>query len=313
MPKALRSQLVEFIEGLSRDELEQTLDTAGTEEDRELVDAVLKLQSRLRSQRETVETAQTIAEEHTRRIQSLANNLAAAITDRNRAEAAHREATEFAYIASHDLKQPLCTILSFSELLHQEASGKLGKEEQEWLGFILEGSQRAAGLVDDLLTYARVGHTTTETRPLNSDEAVASALDNLHQAIEQSEAKVEVTALPRVEADPTQLVQLFQNLISNALKFRGNRPARVQVTAEEFDDKVQFTVADQGIGIPQDQMEKAFGLFTRLHVEPMTPGSGMGLAICQRIVDRHGGRIWIESTEGAGTRVHFTLTLHRPE
>lgn len=303
----LRDPLVQFIDGLCRDQHDQELSAPGHDE--ELVTALSQLQARLRTRAEAEAMTRRVADAHASRLHALADRLALANAALEEAEVGRREATEFAYVASHDLKQPLCAIQSFSELLQEEYADQLDEQAAQWLGFIVDGSRRAAHLVQDLLEFARLGHHASEFRTVDMRVVAEAAQNNLRSSIDETGAEIVCDELPAVRGDATQLTQLLQNLVSNALKFAGGKPPRVRIDATNSFEGACFTVSDRGIGIPSDQRERVFGLFTRLHDREQYPGSGLGLAICQRIVDRHGGKIWVESEPGSGTRVSFTLPL----
>lgn len=218
------------------------------------------------------------------------------------------ELEQFAYIASHDLQEPLRMVASYCQLLQRRYTGKLDESADEFIAFAVEGATRMQHMINDLLTFSRAGRKREPFEPVACGEVVATALRNLQIAIEESGATVEVGPLPTVLGDRSQLVQLFQNLIGNAIKFRGEARVQVQVDAEATDDGWRFTVTDTGIGIEPAYLEKIFLIFQRLHGRTKYPGTGIGLAICKRVVERHGGRIWVESEPGRGSRFIFTLS-----
>jgi signal transduction histidine kinase len=225
----------------------------------------------------------------------------------------NRELEQFAYIASHDLQEPLRMVASYCQLLQRRYRGKLDADADDFIGYAVEGANRMQRLINDLLTYSRVGRRGGEHAAFPAALAVETALANLRSPIEESGARIDVGELPIVLADRTQLAQLFQNLIGNAIKFRRDEPIVVAITAAPADggggDMVQFTVADNGIGIAPEYLERVFLIFQRLHDRETYPGTGIGLAIAKKVVENHGGRIWIESTPGAGSRFYFTLPL----
>jgi PAS domain S-box-containing protein len=240
------------------------------------------------------------------------------VTERVRAEAELKRAAEelarsneeleqFAYVASHDLQEPLRMIASYTQLLQRRYRGKLGEDADEFIGFAVDGATRMQGLINDLLEYSRVGTRAKPFERVPLDEVVDRAVLNLGAAIEEQGAAVTYGPLPTIEGDPTQLTQLFQNLIGNAVKFRGEEPPRVHVAARREDGEWVLSVRDNGIGIDPEYAERIFVIFQRLHGKTEYPGSGIGLAICKKIVHRHGGRIWVESREGAGATFCFTL------
>jgi PAS domain S-box-containing protein len=240
------------------------------------------------------------------------------ITERKRAEEelratvaelarSNKELERFAYVASHDLQEPLRMVSSFVGLLKDRYGSVLDEHADEYIGFAVEGAARMKQLLDDLLLYSRVGRGQTK-RPIGTADCLATALANLRLAIAESDAVITHGDLPTVQADPTQLAQLLQNLIGNAIKFRrgGVRP-EVHVEAEQDDDQWTFRVRDNGIGIAQEQYGRIFEIFQRLHTREKYPGTGIGLAICKKIVERHGGRTWLESKVGEGTTFFFTI------
>lgn len=227
-------------------------------------------------------------------------------------ERSNRELEQFAYVASHDLQEPLRKIVGFSELLEQRYAAELEQLEGDagdYLRYVTEGARRMARLIEDLLRYSRVGRRRPALRPLDLDEVVATATDRLEVAITEADADVRVDGpLPAVMGDPDQLLDLLANLIGNACKYRGDEPLVVRISAAPEDDqRVAVTVTDTGIGIDPVHAERIFEIFQRLHPQSRYEGSGIGLAICRRIVEHHGGRIWVESRPGDGARFTFTL------
>jgi signal transduction histidine kinase len=215
---------------------------------------------------------------------------------------------QFAYVASHDLQEPLRMVTSYMQLLRQRYKGQLDNNAEEFIGFALDGAERMQRLIVDLLTYSRVGTKAKPLAPTDLNEVVARALRNLTIAIEESAAKISYPHLPVVAADGTQLTQLFQNLIGNAIKFRGDGPLEIQIAAQQERGGWHLRVSDNGIGIAKKDFERIFIIFQRLHTREKYPGTGIGLSICKKIVERHGGRIWVESEEGRGTTFHFILS-----
>ena len=220
----------------------------------------------------------------------------------------NEELQQFAYVASHDLQEPLRMVASYVELLARRYQGRLDADADEFIGYAVDGATRMQALINGLLAYARVGTRGTPFEPADCGAVVDRAIVNLEITIRESGAAVTRDALPTVMADATQLTQVFQNLIGNAIKFRGEKRPEVHVTAERRDGEWRFAVRDAGIGIEPEFGERIFGVFVRLHARSEYPGTGIGLAICKRIVERHGGRIWAESTPGAGSTFYFTLS-----
>jgi PAS domain S-box-containing protein len=241
------------------------------------------------------------------------------ITDRKRAEElvklsadklarSNAELERFAYVAAHDLQEPLRMVARFTQLLSERYSGKLDETADGYIQFAADGATRMQELIRDLLEYARVNSKKLELRPVECAAVVRSTVQNLKAAIEESGAVVEWDdPLPVLMADPAQLGQLFQNLIGNAVKFRGQAPPRVHIAAEDHGADWLFSVRDNGIGIDPGQAGRVFQIFQRLHTREEYPGTGIGLAVCKKVVERHGGRIWVESQPGAGSNFCFTL------
>ncbi|MFP2960685.1 PAS domain-containing protein [Myxococcus sp. 1LA] len=219
----------------------------------------------------------------------------------------NEELQQFAYVASHDLQEPLRMVASYTQLLGRRYKGKLDADADEFIHYAVDGVNRMQRLIQDLLTYSRVGTRGRDMRACDAGRALDRAAANLRVAIQETHASVEHGPLPAVLADETQLTQLFQNLVGNALKFHGASPPRVRVSAEPLEEEVRFTVRDWGIGIAPEYFERIFVIFQRLHGKEEYPGTGIGLAICKKIVERHGGRIGVESQPGEGTAFWFTL------
>ncbi len=219
------------------------------------------------------------------------------------------ELEQFAYVASHDLQEPLRMVSSYMQLLSRRYQGKLDADADEFIAFAVDGAKRMQQLINDMLAFSRVTTKGHEFKPVEADAALKVALVNLKVAIEESHAKVTSDPLPVVKADSGQLTQLFQNLIGNAIKFRGKEPPRVQVSAKRRAKEWEFTVQDNGIGIEPQHMERIFVIFQRLHTAAEFPGTGIGLAICKKIAERHGGRLWVTSEPGAGSAFHFTIPV----
>jgi PAS domain S-box-containing protein len=240
------------------------------------------------------------------------------ISERKCAEAALREAHEelkrsnaeleqFAYVASHDLQEPLRMVSSYTQLVMRRYGERLDGDAREFMAYVVDGAARMKQLIEDLLAYSRVGTKGKEFKPVPVENALKRAITNLHAAIGESGAEITHDALPTVDADEVQLAQLFQNLMGNAFKFRGPGKPHVHVSCIEKADEFEFHVKDNGIGIEAQYFERIFMLFQRLHTKGDYPGTGIGLAICKKVVERHGGRIWVESEPGQGSSFNFTL------
>ncbi|HEX9094343.1 MAG TPA: PAS domain S-box protein [Coriobacteriia bacterium] len=223
-------------------------------------------------------------------------------------ERSNKDLEQFAYVASHDLQEPLRMVASYTELLRERYQGRLDADADDFIGFAVDGAVRMQGLLEDLLEYARVGTRGREPEPVSSQAALDEALVNLGGRIQDTKAEIVISDLPVVMADETQLMRVFQNLIGNAIKFhRPNVAPRIDITAERSGDLWQFSAADNGIGIASGDLERVFEIFRRMHPRGRYPGTGIGLAVCRRIVERLGGSIWVESSGGAGTVFRFTL------
>jgi PAS domain S-box-containing protein len=227
-------------------------------------------------------------------------------------ERSNEELERFAYAASHDLQEPLRMVTSFTGLLAKQYEGQLDDKAQQYIHFATDGAMRMRRLIQDLLAYSRVGSRGGELTLIDSEAVLGEALRNLAAALRDSGATITHGPLPTVWADTTQLGQVLQNLIGNALKFRGAATPAIHVSAVRDDEVWRFSVRDNGIGIEPRHVDRIFIMFQRLHTRAEFPGTGIGLALCRRIVERHGGRIWVESTPGEGATFHFTLPTAAP-
>jgi len=219
----------------------------------------------------------------------------------------NRDLEQFAYVASHDLQEPLRMVAAYTQLLAERYQGKLDEQADKYIHYAVDGALRMQTLVSDLLAFSRVGRQGGGVQSTDCNLVVQSAMANLGTAIEESGTRVLVGHLPTVPADCPELVQLFQNLIGNAIKFRSSSPPEIHITADRVGANWRFSVADNGIGIAAEHRENIFVIFKRLHTHAEYPGSGIGLAICKKIVEQHGGRIWVESEPGHGSTFKFIL------
>ncbi|MCX9009575.1 MAG: ATP-binding protein [Candidatus Methanoperedens sp.] len=228
-------------------------------------------------------------------------------------ERSNKELEQFAYIASHDLQEPLRMVSGFTQIIERRYRGRLDKSADEFITYIIDGTTRMQRMIEDLLAYSRVGTRGKPFEPTYLEEVLGQAVANLKVAIEQSNAVVTHDPLPTVIADPTQMVQLFQNLISNAIKFKREEQPHVHISAKMQGNEWIFPVRDNGIGISPEFLGRLFQLFQREHTTREYPGTGIGLAVCKRIVERHGGRIWVESVQGKGSTFYFTIPVRTPQ
>jgi PAS domain S-box-containing protein len=248
-----------------------------------------------------------------------ASKVARDITDRERQQNALQEANaaltqanadlqQFAYSASHDLQEPLRMVSTYGEMLQKKFGGKLGVKGDEYIGYTIQGALRMEQLLADLRAYTQASITGQErTEYIEAGEVLEKTLVNLRAASEQSGASISSTELPRIQMHEFQLQQLFQNLIGNAIRYCGSAPPRIRIAAVQRETEWMFSVQDSGIGIDPQYKEQIFGIFKRLHHYSEYPGTGMGLAICERIVKRAGGSIWVESEPGRGSTFFFTI------
>ncbi len=219
------------------------------------------------------------------------------------------ELEQFAYVASHDLQEPLRKVASFCQLLEKRYKGQLDERGDQYIEFAVDGAKRMQQLINDLLAFSRVGRVTSELEVVELDDVLRHALTSLSAAIEESDAEIAVPeALPRVRGEASLLAGVFQNLVGNALKFRSReRRPEIAVSIARVGDDWQFTVTDNGIGIEPDYAERIFMIFQRLHPKDVYAGTGIGLAMCRKIIEYHGGRIWLDTDAGDGTTFRFTL------
>ena len=263
-----------------------------------------ELDQRVRERTANLSTAVTALEEEVAARQRVEERLRSAAAELARS---NDQLQEFASIVSHDLQEPLRMVTSYVDLLARRYKSKLDTDADDFIAFAVDGTARMRRLIDDLLGYSRVGTRGKGFVLTNCEHVLASVLADLQESIATSGDVVTHDPLPTVMADDVQLGQVLQNLIANAIKLRGEAPPRVHVNAERHDDAWQFAVRDNGIGIDPQHFARIFVIFERLHARDAYAGTGVGLAICKRIVERHGGRIWVESAPGKGATFFFTI------
>lgn len=227
----------------------------------------------------------------------------------NELRRSNQELQQFAYVASHDLQEPLRMVTSYLQLIEQRYGGQLDEQAHEFIEFAVGGAARMKQLITDLLTYSRVQTSREEFRQVNLNAIVETVLQNLDSMIEETQAVIESETLPTISGNPTLLTQLFQNLINNALKFRGEAAPHIEIHARRAGLMWQVSISDNGIGFDQRYADRIFVLFQRLHAQTRYTGTGIGLAICKKVVESHFGEIWVESETGVGTTFTFTLPV----
>jgi light-regulated signal transduction histidine kinase (bacteriophytochrome) len=214
---------------------------------------------------------------------------------------------QFAYVASHDLQEPLRMITSYLQLLERRYKNKLDQDATEFITYAVDGATRMKALINDLLAYSRVKTGEQDFARFDTKAALEQAIDNLQISITETKAEITYDSLPNLVGNEAQFVQLFQNLLSNAIKFHGDAAPKITIKAEQLGYVWRFSVKDNGIGIEPQYVDRIFIIFQRLHTKDQYPGTGIGLAICKKVVEHHGGRIWAESTPNAGTTFWFTI------
>lgn len=271
---------------------------AGIEErDTTLVETNKVLRFQVEARIEAEREFKTLNEELERRVQDRTREL----------QRSNSELEQFAYIASHDLQEPLRMVVSYLQLIERRYKDRLDADGVQFLKFAVDGGLRMQTLILDLLAFSRVGNRSKPLEPVDLNKLLASVRANLKVAILETGTTITQDALPTVHGDPTQLSQLLQNLINNGIKFRGKAPPRIDILAARGGHEWRFGVRDNGIGIEPQYFDRIFAIFQRLHSSNEYPGTGIGLALCKRIVERHGGRIWVESAPGKGSTFYFTI------
>jgi signal transduction histidine kinase len=303
--RTLRRWITEPLEALGADvgavgagDLHHPVTEVGPGEIRDLATTVERMRLALVSQVQEVEASRAeIAEAH-ERLGEQAEEL----------RRSNRDLEQFAYVASHDLQEPLRKVASFTQLLQKRYGGQMDERADQYIGFAVDGAKRMQQLIQDLLGFSRVGRLGGELAPVPLDAALGDALGNLEHLVDDARAVVEHDGLPAVLGERPLLVQLLQNLVGNAIKFRDpERPPVVRITAERVGDSWELECRDNGIGIDPQYAERVFVIFQRLHPKDVYEGTGIGLALCKKIVEYHGGRIWLGETDGPGTSIRWTL------
>jgi light-regulated signal transduction histidine kinase (bacteriophytochrome) len=272
----------------------------------------------LKQAKETIRALEEELSETNRGLMALATELEKTnetlkveIEDRKRAGQelirSNQDLQQFAYVASHDLQEPLRNIASCLQLLEQKYKNKLDADADQYIYYAVEGAVRMKALIQDLLTYSRVGTRGKPLQPIDCDQIISQTVRNLASAICEAGALVTHDSLPTIFGDRTQILQAFQNMIQNAVKFRTNEPPKVHVSAVKKVNEWIFSVKDNGIGIDSRHLDRIFIIFQRLHKRGQYEGTGMGLAIVKKVIERHGGRIWADSEPGKGTTFYFTI------
>ena len=282
---------------LSAGDMQAPLPETSLSELQSVVSTFGEMRDRLIARRFERDRAEALARE-------LNERLAEQVTALERSNA---ELERFAYVASHDLQEPLRMVASYTQLLAQRYQGKLDADAEEFIGYAVQGAKRMRRLIEDLLIYSRASTRKPAPETLDCEAVFTAAVENLQVSIAETGATVTRGPLPKVVGDPGQFLQLFQNLIGNGIKFHGDRPPVVHVSANKRDHEWLFAVQDNGIGIEEKYSHRLFVVFQRLHNQSEYPGTGIGLALAQKIVERHGGRIWFESVPGLGSTFYFTL------
>ncbi len=262
-----------------------------------------------------------LVEKRTAKLKKANDKLRSEITKRKRAEKklmrlnkelerSNKELEQFAYVASHDLQEPLRMVASYTQLLADRYKGKVDETADDFIHFAVEGANRMQALIEALLSFSRLNTKKEYVEMTNSEAALAQAVTNLNKQIEERCAKITHDPLPVINAAWSQFIQLFQNLISNAIKFNDNKVPRVHITAYQNGEEWIFSVRDNGIGFDTEYKDRIFVIFQRLHGREHYPGTGIGLALCKKIVERHGGRIWVKSEPGKGSSFNFAIPTH---
>ena len=300
------SRLAEEVRLVARGDFDHPVEQSGPRELRELGADVNVMRERILSDLSAVRVAHAELDSQTKDLERSNSELDTRTKDLERSNA---ELEQFAYIASHDLQEPLRKVASFCQLLERRYKGKLDERADQYIAFAVDGAKRMQILINDLLAFSRVGRIVRESVEVSCDAVLEQALANLADAVERTGASVESDDLPTVSAEIPLLTAVFQNLIGNALKFRGEDPPKVRITVRRDGGFWEFAIADNGIGIDPEYAERIFVIFQRLHNKADYPGTGIGLAMCRKIVEYHGGTIWLDTSVESGSRFCFTLPV----
>ena len=285
-------RLAEQARRVAEGDFEHEVSLVGPREVTDLAVDVNTMRERILDELAATRQANTVLQEHTEEL-----------------ERSNSELEQFAYIASHDLQEPLRKVASFTQLLQRRYAGQLDARADQYIEFAADGAKRMQALINDLLQYSRVGRSAREPSLVSSDAALAQARNNLAAAMEETGATVETGHLPLVLAELPLLTAVFQNLLSNALKFSGDKPPRIVITCTRDEPFWLFSFADNGIGIEPEYAERIFVIFQRLHERTAYPGTGIGLAMTRKIIEYFGGRIWLDTSYTEGSRFLFTLPM----
>ncbi|SEQ98946.1 sensor histidine kinase [Lentzea albida] len=255
--------------------------------------------------RETVQLGEDVDAMRRRIVQELATLEMA----KSELQRSNSELEQFAYVASHDLQEPLRKVASFCQLLQRRYGGQLDERADQYIGFAVDGAKRMQVLINDLLAFSRVGRMTRELMVIDLNDLVRQVVDSYSDRIEETGARLDIAELPSVRGEASLLSAVFQNLISNALKFKGDEAPVISIAVEQDGEMWKFTVRDNGIGIEPEYADRIFVIFQRLHPKDAYPGTGIGLAMCRKIVEYHGGTIWLKTDVDSGTTFEFTLPV----
>jgi signal transduction histidine kinase len=287
-------RLTAVADGIAHGDMTQTIDARGSVE-------MKLLAGSLSDMRSAIQKTMRELRQHRDHLEELVHERTAEL------ERSNKELEQFAYVASHDLREPLRKVKSFAELFARKYEGRVDEQGSRYIHFLVDGAQRMQKLIEDLLTYSRVGRDEEAPASVDLAEVVRDVLRSVDAAIEDAGAEVVVEDLPTVHVNARLMGMVFQNLILNAVKFRGEAPPRVCVGSEQRDREWVISVQDNGIGIDPKHAERIFQIFRRLHGREEYPGTGIGLAVSRKIVERYGGRMWVESEPGKGSTFHFTV------